>query len=299
MKKIINWIKENWYFYLLILIGLSFYLYMVLLRFLRASNGGPIAENEISKFRLNCVIVITIAFFILVLVFLRMIYRLRVPTNNVNSIIKWLQTKIAKVSKFYNEVLETTLHAILSNTTITCIILEYGLPYFHKFIRSYTMNIILIILVNGIPLIISICFLIDAYSNEFYYMPKAVIFIIIPLIIRSVLFTYNSSSKYLFDIWRKDFYIGTKKDEIVFFKLKENKAFRNCDTIEKHEKKLAEELIFCTHIYQVAYAIEVMWDFYTTHLYVLHLLICRLIMYICFFSGWFIISYYSLATYNF
>ena len=66
-------------------------------------------------------------------------------------------------------------------------------------------------------------FLIDAFYNEYYYFPRIIILLIIPLIVKVIIFMHGRSAREMFRVLQKNYdvlYIQTNikpKQWVIYF----------------------------------------------------------------------------------
>ena len=261
IKKFIDWIKTNWYFYFLLILGFLFYIFMIYIRFFRKRVPGPIMLDNFSLIHFLLYLLIGLLWLFMLILTIRITYSVFIEKEiqPKNPIIKWFQQKGQQFKKFYEEVLTTTFSTILSNFLILADFIEYLMPYFIKFIRSHSNNLILVYLISIIPLIVSSCFVFDIiYLNKYYYFYQSVILLIIPFLIYIILFIFKSIAKHMDMVKREDFDIETNAFTIEF-SLKDDRSFANCTTEEDFHNRMQKEATFYSDINAILYQLGTLW----------------------------------------
>lgn len=301
IKNFLIWFKTNWYFYLLVTLGLSYYLCIIFIRFIRELKFGTIVSENISIFRVYLNILITIIFFILLIVLICMLYKTVKKNTKTSKFSQWILIYTGKITQFYEEVLDKTLLWMILNVFYFSTLIKKLLPYFNRFMRTnlYLKFIIINIIVYSIPIIVSFCFLIDAYNNTYYYFSRIVILLIIPLTINSILYVFKTTALRVAEIWRMNFYVEHNADKITnFLILPESDFSQEFDAYKTNDEKI-DRIHSEFHFYETLHQINYSYSFYEQFqlMYKIPLMLSKFIIIMNFFISWLIISYTSLIIY--
>ena len=301
MIKSLTWVKNNWYFYLLVTLGLSYYLCIIFIRFIRKLKDDPIVLDNISFLRLSLNISITIIFFIIIIILLCMLYNAIKKNTKTSKFSQWVLKYVTKITQFYEQVLDKTLLWVVLYVPGFKFSIEKLLPYFNQFIRTnhQLKFIIIIIVIYCTPIIVTSCFLIDAYNNQYYYFSRIVIILILPLIINSILYVFKTTAFRIAEIWRSDFYVESDGEKITKFQIISGSDFsqelETYKTIEEKRGRMHSEFHFYQDLHQINYKFSLYQQFQFT--YKIPIMLCKLIIVTFLFMAWTIISYTSIMIY--
>ena len=147
-------------------------------------------------------------------------------------------------------------------------------------------------------MIVTSYFLIDAYNNQYYYFPRIVIILILPLIINSILYVLKTTALRVSEIWRNNFYVEFDGKKITKFLIIRGSEFsKTFEAYTKEEKRnvMHSEFHFYELLHQINHNCALYQDFQLK--YKIPLTLCKLIIITILFMAWAIISYTSIIVY--
>jgi hypothetical protein len=294
--------KTFLHYYFLVFLGLSFYLFMLFIRVIRKLRDGMIVSENITELRLGINLYVTLVFLCILLILINILYKILVKDTTTSKFGVWLQRKAIVFQEYIEQMHKTTIQELLRIIPNIARILPFILINYSKVIFA-AMNkypaktcIMMFFLISGIPAIVSICFLIDAYNNQYYYFTNTVILLIIPLITKAIWYACKYIAEYIIIGMKEDYEFEVNEFKIIEFGVLSDTPLDNELENEKDiQLFLQQEYKFCQHLHDILYC-DSMWSVFP-ELFPKIIVFVRFVTILNFFVSWVIISYYSLGYY--